>query len=83
MLVFAMDRYKELRLCQRKHHFKLVLAGMTRNVHLVHSLVYDLCTLLHQLVYELADKLLVARYRSSRNNDKVARCYRYLSVISR
>ena len=83
MLVFAVYRYKEFRLCQCKHHFKLVLAGVTRNVYLVHSLVYYLCTLLHKLVYELSDKLLVAGYRSSRNNDKIARCYRYLSVISR
>ena len=83
MLVFAVYRNKEFRLCQRKHHFKLVLAGVTRNVYLVHSLIYDLSALLHKFVYELADKLLIAGYRSCGNNDKVIRSYRHLSVVAR
>ena len=73
VLVLAVYGYEELRLCERLHELELLLTGVSRNVYLVHRLVYDLSARLHQLVDHACDELLVARDRSSGDDDEVHR----------
>lgn len=42
MLVFAVHRQEELGLCQREHQLLLLLAGVARNMHVIHGFVDDL-----------------------------------------
>ncbi len=50
-------------------------------MHLVHGLVDDLAAALHQLVYHVADGLLVARNRAGGDDDEVAGADLHLAVV--
>ena len=73
MLVLAVNRYEELRLCKSEHQLEFFLTSVSGNVDLVHSLIYDLGTGLHKLVYDSRYELFVAGDRCSRNDDEVHR----------
>ena len=51
MSVFAVERHKALRSCQRVHDLQLLHAGVSRNVNLCGAVVDDLRAALQKLVH--------------------------------
>ena len=60
MLILAVDRDEELGLGDGEHHLQVALAGVARNVDLVHGLVNDLGPQLQQVVDHPGHVLFVA-----------------------
>ena len=81
MLLLAVDGNEELRSDKAVNDFQLLLAGVTRDVYVVHRLIDDLAAALEQLVNYVADGLFVAGDRIRGDDDEVALAHHDLAVI--
>ena len=81
--VFAVHRDKVMRFCQRKHHLQFFLTGMAGDMQRCVAIINDLCPLLEQLVYDAADRDLIARDCRGGDNNAVARVDRDLLVFGK
>ena len=81
--VFAVHRDEVVRLCQCKHHLQFFLTGVTGNVQRRVAVINDLCPLLEQLVYDAADRDLIAWDGRGGDNNAVARVDRDLLVLGK
>ena len=83
LLILAVHREEELRLGEREHDLQLLLAGVARDVHLVHPLVDHVGAQPHQVVDDAADRLFVAGNGVGADDDEVVRSDRHLAVVAR
>ena len=81
MLLLTVNGNKILRSDNAEHKLKLLAAGMTRNVHVVHFFVNNLSTELHKLIDNPADGLFVTGNRRCRNNNVIVRTDKNLAVV--
>ena len=62
MAVFAVNGHEVLRTSQRLHQLDLLLAGMTRNVHLGDRIVQNGDAVMVELIDDASDQFFVAGY---------------------
>ena len=72
-----------MRLRQCEHHLQLFLTGVAGNVQRCVAVIDDLCALLEQLVYDAADRDLIAWDGRGGDNDAVARVDCNLLVLGK
>ena len=73
---------KEFRSCKTEHKLQLLLTGVSRNMHLVHSFVDNLCAELQQFIHYPADSLFIAGNGRCGNNNVVIGNNRNPSVLA-
>ena len=81
VLVLAVDRHEVARVHQPLHELQLLLAGVTRHVHLDRGIVDDLHVHLGKLIDDASDQLLVAGNGGGGQHDQVGGTQRDLIMI--
>ena len=82
LLVFAVDRQEILGSGQGQHQLLLFLAGVARDVDVVHALIDHLGAQQQQAVDDLGDALFVAGDGVGRDDDEIPRAHPHLAVAA-
>ena len=82
LLVLAVHRQEIFGLGQGEHQFLLLLAGVAGHMHIIHTLVDDLCAQQQQTIDDLGHALFVAGDGVGGDDDEVAGAHTHLTVAA-